>query len=158
MDAIGAFDDNVFFSAGEDVDIGIRLKPLGSFHDLGITVVHGHLYPEKSHVRFLLKKQFQLGQGLGALLRKFKRYPGSLQTAASHGLKLALFAGLCVKPTSAAALLALCVLAILYARKAFVPFRLRSLLIVPVNIAQFAVFLFAALVGLITGKQQFYYK
>jgi GT2 family glycosyltransferase len=158
LEEIDGYDAKRFFSAGEDVDIAVRLRKIGKVVDTGVRVIHRHLYPDRSSVKFLLLKQVQYGQGFGAIIRKYGRYSGSLFTGSVHVAKILLLAALFVPPLSLYALALLGVLAAAYSWRAFQVWDWRILAIIPVNIFQWIVFFASTVIGFVTGRQAIYYK
>lgn len=158
LEQIGGYDEERFFSAGEDVDMGPRLKAVGRIASTEVRVVHGHLYPARARLQGLFTKQFQLGMGFGAVVRKYGRYPGSAQTLYSHILKAGLFLALLIPPLCAPALGGLLVMGALYSLRAFSVRDSRIVLIPFVNVGLFATFLAGALAGWLSGRQSYYYK
>ena len=107
---------------------------------------------------FLFRKQNQYGQGFGAIIRKYGRYMGTTRTFTIHTVKILLLVALCIPPLSLLSLIALSAMAIAFSWRVFKVPDWRILLIVPVNIIQWAVFFFSSLVGFVTGRQAVYYK
>ncbi len=155
------FDGIRFFSAGEDIDMYLRLRRFGEVVNTEVEVVHGHVYPKQSRLASLFRKQAQLAMGFGALLRRHPdrllEYPlrGHLVT---HGIKAVLLAGLLIPAVRLPSLVLLLLLGAYYSRRALLTPDPRVLLVPFVNIGQFAVFIAYVAWGLITGRQTFYYR
>jgi cellulose synthase/poly-beta-1,6-N-acetylglucosamine synthase-like glycosyltransferase len=161
LEKLGGFDGARFYSAGEDVDMAIRLKDEGRIVSTEVRVVHGHKYPPNSAMMSLFRKQAQLAQGFGALLSKHWKkilQPELRSLAMVHGAKGLLVLGLFVPPLSLPCLLILLLLGTTYSRRMFKEKDRRVLLLPFVFAAQFVVFTAYALFGLIVRRQTFYYK
>jgi glycosyltransferase involved in cell wall biosynthesis len=161
LEKLRGFDGARFYSAGEDVDMAIRLKKEGRIVSTDVRVVHGHKYPPHSAMMPLFRKQAQLAQGFGALLAKhWKKIPGPelRPLVLIHGIKGLLVAGLLIPPVSLYCLLVLLAMGTMYSRRMFRERDGRVLLLPFVFAAQFAVFTAYAVLGLIVRRQTFYYK
>ena len=79
---IGMFDGETFRTAGEDEDMGLRLRMHKKIvKGTKAKVIHDHYFNCQSNMCFLkkiLRKEFSFGRAGGALRRKYPRYkPGS---------------------------------------------------------------------------------
>lgn len=160
LEALGGFDEEHFFSAGEDLDFTIRLRKIGELVSSGVWVIHAHRYPQKAPVLGIFRKQAQLGQGFGALVRKHWRYVFDrelLEHVLTHLVKAGLVFGLLVPVLSPWCFGLLFLMACMYSWRAFGLRDWRVVLIPFVNIGQFVVFIGYALIGLGSGKQTFRY-
>ena len=158
---IGGFDAVHFFSAGEDCDIEIRLGAIGKMIRSKVRVVHAHLYPVGTKAWALLRKQIQLGQGFGALLRKhFPRFYFNdiWGLFIIHCVKLSLFVLLCIPATFWPALAILILLGVVYSYRVFFAWDWRLVVVPFFNVIQFLIFIMAILRGLLGGKQQYDYN
>jgi len=158
LEHIGGFDSVHFHGAGEDIDIGYRLRQIGQILPTDVEVVHAHEHPEKLSILYLLRKQAQLGQGWGAILRKYGKHPNKSKAPYLHTLKAVLFVSLLIPPLSIYSASALLLLGAAYSWKALLLPDWRIVLIPFLNVLQFAVFLGATLVGIIKGTQVARYK
>lgn len=162
MEALGGYDEQHFFSAGEDVDIAVRLSKIGVILYSSMTVVHGHEHPKKSTIIYVLRKQWQLGQGFGALIRKHGielwKLPVMRLLIMVHGLKFFLLAGLLFPYIRLPCLVVLLAMVAAYSWKALFLADKRVILIPLVVTAQFVSFLVATAVGLVFGRQISDYK
>lgn len=158
LEAIGGFDTSRFHGAGEDIDIAYRLRRIGRIVDSGVEVIHAHVFPPDTTVSYLLKKQIQLGQGWGAILRKYRHHPNRSKTPYIHLTKAVLFAALCLPVTAPYAFVLLFTMATAYSWKALLTPDPRVLLIPFVNMLQFAAFLVGTLQGIALGRQSFRYR
>jgi len=161
MAEIGGFDAERFFSAGEDVDLYVRLSAIGRIVPAEVRVVHGHEHPKDSTVKYMLRKQWQLGEGLGAIWRihgwRLVRY-GVLMFTCGHVVKALLLVLLVVPPVSLYAAVILLAMALAYSWRALLVPDWRIALMPFVNIAQFAAVVGGAVRGYVNGRQNFNYK
>lgn len=65
---VGLFDEEEFRTAGEDFDIYLKIKKEGGIAYPNCKVLHYHKYTGKNR----LKKEIQLSEGFGVLVRKYK--------------------------------------------------------------------------------------
>jgi hypothetical protein len=162
MESIDGYDEKRFFSAGEDIDITVRLSRIGIVARSNVTVVHGHEHPKQSTIKYILRKQCQLGQGFGALIRKHGfRLCRNRETRflfALHGLKLFLLTGLLIPYLRLPCLLGLLLMIALYSGKALALKDRRVVFIPIVVLAQFLSFLGATVGGFVAGRQMSDYK
>ncbi len=162
LESIGGFDAEHFYSAAEDSDIFYRMIEDYKFINSDIRVVHNHIFPKNTRVLSLLKKQAQLAQGYGAVLRKHLplvfKYPRFFKMTMIHMSKGVLIIGLFFPQTFIPAAVILMLYAILYSWRALCTPDIRIILVPFVNILQFAVFSFFCLTGFLLGRQTFYYK
>jgi len=158
LQKIGGFDEMHFFSAGEDYDMVIRLGAVGKLAKTGVKVTHDHQHPPRRSFVSLLRKQGQLGEGLGALLRTHGCNRIYVDLVIAQGTKMVLFAGLLVPVARWGALFLLAVLSLAYSWRAFLQKDMRVLLIPFANLLQFAVLACAVMTGYLRGRQRFRYK
>jgi cellulose synthase/poly-beta-1,6-N-acetylglucosamine synthase-like glycosyltransferase len=161
LQRIGGFDECAFFSAGEDCDLLIRLEGAGRIVRSDVHVVHAHRYPAHTSLRSLFRKQRQLGEGFGALVRRHGRrmlMHDMRHLVFAHGLKLVLFLLLPVWPVTLLAAGGLLVLALRYSGRALWVADARVLVVPFVQVALFGVFLVGALTGWRRGRQAFDYN
>lgn len=157
---IGGFDTQRFFSAGDDWDLLIRLSAIGKVIRSSASVIHAHCYPPNAQLISLFRKQIQLGQGFGAVIRKsFPRLPGIAywQTFLVHVVKLGLCVLLLVPPCALPSFLLLLIMSIAYSWRALFVRDGRVLLVPFVTMIQFVVFSGSFLIGLLYGRQRFDY-
>lgn len=157
---IGGFDASHFFSAAEDSDIYIRLTAIGKLAPSTVTVVHAHHYPPSTKLRSLYRKQKQLGEGFGALLRKHIADPinpalrGLIMT---HFTKLAILLCMLIPPLTIPALILFITLGLFYAWRACLTPDIRVLLVPFVSMLLMAIFCLSMVKGFIQGRQSFDY-
>lgn len=157
---IGGYDSHRFFSAGDDWDLLIRLSAIGEVARSSASVIHAHCYPPKTQLASLFRKQIQLGQGFGAVIRKsFPHLPGFTywQIFLLHLSKLALCCLLFVPSFTFVALSVLLIMGIVYSWRALFVRDWRVPLVPFVVAAQLVVFSFSFLMGLLYGRQRFDY-
>lgn len=104
---IGLFNSKDFRTAGEDYDMYLKLKKLGSIEYPNIKLIHFHYYNWEKR----LKKELQLSNGFGALVRIYGRkmpnwYLGVLKSIPLLGYPLFLV-GINIKKLKFLSLLAL---------------------------------------------------
>jgi len=161
MVEIDGFDEDRFFSAGEDVDLYVRMSAHGRIVPAEVRVVHGHEHPKDSTVKYMLRKQWQLGEGLGAIWRihgwSLVRH-GLLMVTFGHAVKALLLLMLFVPPVSLYAAGVLLAMAVAYSWRALGVLDWRVLLVPFVNVAQFAALVGGAVRGFVNGRQKFNYK
>lgn len=158
LSGIGGFDEARFFSAGEDCDVVIRLSRVGRLIKTGACVVHGHQHPPRARFWHILRKQAQLGQAMGALVRKHGFHREYSSALASHIVKGVLFLLACVPGLTWWALGALLVMGALYSGRALFQRDWRIVLVPFANIIQFAVFVGFVVVGAGAGRQRVNYQ
>lgn len=157
---IGGFDATHFFSAAEDSDIGIRLTAIGRLAPSQITVVHAHHYPANTKLRSLFRKQQQLGEGFGALLRKHISIlvnPALRGLIITHTTKLVILLCILIPPLTVPALILFFVLGCFYAWRACLTPDIRVLLVPFVSMLLMATFCLSMIKGFIQGCQSFDY-
>lgn len=161
LEKIDGFDARRFFSAGEDNDISIRLRQVGVIVNSQASVIHAHDYPKTARLMSLFTKQAQLGQGMGALIRKHWNHllaPELRFYVAIHSIKALLLAGLFVAPVRWWCLVLLLALGAYYSWRAMCTADIRVIAVPFVNIVLFAVFVEFTVIGMCLGRQTFYYK
>lgn len=161
LEQIGSFDEEHFLSAGEDVDIIIRLQKAGTVVPSDIRVVHAHEHPLNTPVRSIIRKQCQLGEAWGALIRKhWHRIIFDQNTKGLfmiHSIKGFLILGLLYPAATPWSLTGLFIIAFLQAGRIFTV-RDRRIVLVPfLNVFLIAVFTFSSLAGFMKGRQSFHY-
>ncbi|MFA5042839.1 MAG: glycosyltransferase [Kiritimatiellia bacterium] len=156
---IGGFDSQHFFSAGEDVDMQVRLERVGVIVYSDVEVVHAHHYVKRADMLWsLLKKQVQLGQGTGAVIHKQWRWFHWESFAScffSHVPKLFLCLGVFIPVISSYALALLFLFGIIYSWRVFCMRDIRILIVPFVNIMMFYCFTSGLITGLVLGRQRF---
>lgn len=156
---IGGFDSQHFFSAGEDVDMQVRLTQAGVIVRSDVEVIHAHHYVERENVLWsLLRKQVQLGQGTGAVIHKqWRWFRGQLFLSCffSHAPKLVLCVGAFVPGISPYALALLFLFGIIYSWRVFLLRDIRVLAVPFVNIMMFYCFSAGLIFSWVSGRQRF---
>jgi glycosyltransferase involved in cell wall biosynthesis len=157
---IGGFDAGRFHVAGEDADIILRLESAWKMVKTEVRVVHAHCYPPDASLRSFFRKQRQLGEGFGALLRKhgLRLNREYWMLLAVHSVKIFLCAMSLIPFTALYALTALFLMGVLYAGRALKEKDPRVLLAPFAHMISFYVTSFAILKGLFSGKQRFDYN
>jgi len=157
FESIGGFDCEHFFSAGEDIDLTLRLQEIGRIVKSQVCVIHGHESPVKPKLSSFFRKQAQLAQGFGAVNRKHLRVlrSGKLVSRATyiHLLKALLLLGLFIPMTSIYSALLLLAMGTYYSWRAMLCFDWRIITVPFLNVAAFVVFVANAIIGFFTGSQ-----
>lgn len=161
LEKVGPFDEERFFSAVEDSDMVERLMKVGRLATSDVVVIHAHVHPPEAKFMALIRKQAQLGQGTGALYRKYwfsfafsRRW---LLITGLNAAKLFLPLGLFIPPITLYCAVLLVLLSLYYARWALLSRDWRVVLVpfaVPVMFAANGV---SQVRGFITGRQTFDY-
>jgi len=177
LEHLRGFDEKRFHNAGEDCDMVIRLGRIGGIIFSEARVVHTHRHPAHRRLRSIWRKQAQLGQGFGTVLRKHWKHVFSTELriiVIIHGVKGLLILGmlvpfiLCAPFFSVSLVWALvpsvfCTLVLLllgtyYSWRALFVRNWRIVLIPFVNVFQFTIFFVFTLAGVIAGRQRIKYK
>jgi len=165
LEKVGGYDEEHFFSAGEDADMVEKLWSIGTIAFSDVVVVHAHLHPPNARFKSALRKHTQLGEGTGALLRKRWHSLEFMRRAwlivGLNGLKLLLVAGVVVgiffPPVWLYALVLLLLLSIYYASWSLLSRDWRVVLIPFAVSVMFAFFAVAMVRAFIRGRQSFDY-
>lgn len=157
LDKLNGFDCDRFFSAGEDVDLEIRLEDEGKIIESTVKAVHAHQHPTESKLTAIFRKQAQLGEGFGAVLRKHikKVMHGDPIMGHSffHAIKIILFIGLLIPRCSLTSLLLLLIMGTVYSWRAFLSLDWRIFTIPFINVISFFVFTTGMATGFVKGRQ-----
>lgn len=163
LEKVGGFDDVHFFSAAEDADMVLRLMKVGTIAYSDVVVVHAHIHPPASRFISTLRKQAQVGEGAGALLRKhgfaWAFAPSAFPITAVNGLKLGLLVGAFVPilPVSLCSIALMLLLATYYGRWAMLTRDWRVVLIPFAVSLMFSVYALSMVRGFVLGRQSFHY-
>lgn len=161
LEKVGGYDEEHFFSAGEDADMVEKLWSVGKIAFSDVVVVHAHLHPPNARFKSALRKHTQLGQGTGALLRKHWRSLDFLRRAwlivGLNLLKLVLFIGIFIPPISLYAIVLMLLLSIYYAKSSLLSRDWRVVLIPFAVSVMFSFFAVAMVLAFIRGRQSFDY-
>jgi GT2 family glycosyltransferase len=162
LERIGGFDEARFYSAGEDADMIMRIWAAGQLASSDVVVIHAHQHPLSSQFISALRKHAQIGEGSGALLRKYWHTPDFWHRAwlivGLNLLKLALLIGIFIPPLSLYAVLLMLLLAGYYGRWAMLTRDWRVPLI-PITVSvMFSIFAVFMVRGFILGRQSFHYS
>ncbi|MDD2482694.1 MAG: glycosyltransferase family 2 protein [Candidatus Shapirobacteria bacterium] len=68
---IGLFDNKIFFRAGEDGDIFLKLNKIGQVVSTKATILHIHNQEDTFNYKKIIYKQAQYSEAQGALLKKY---------------------------------------------------------------------------------------
>ena len=158
---LGGFDEVHFFSAAEDADMNERLLAIGKISAVDTLVIHAHQHPPNARFKSVLRKHAQVGEGNGAMFRKYWHSTNFLRRAWTivgvNLLKLVLLVGIFIPPVSLYALALMLLLAAYYGRWAMLSRDWRVVL-VPFAVAlMFAVNAVAMVRGFVLGRQSFHY-
>ena len=163
LERLGGFDEVHFFSSAEDADMAQRLREIGKFAYSDVVVVHAHVHPPSARFASTLRKQAQVGEGAGAMIRKH----GLKWALASHtyyitainGVKLVLLIGIFVPilPVSLTSLALMLLFATYYGRWAFLTRDWRVVLIPFAVSLMFSVYAVSMVRGFVLGRQSFHY-
>jgi cellulose synthase/poly-beta-1,6-N-acetylglucosamine synthase-like glycosyltransferase len=163
LEKLGGFDDVHFFSAAEDADMVLRLMMVGTIAYSDVVVVHAHIHPPASRFTSTLRKQAQVGEGAGALLRKhgfaWAFAPSAFPITVVNGLKLSLLVGAFV-PVFHIWLVSIALMLLLasyYGRWAFQTRDWRVPLIPFAVSLMFSVYAIYMVRGFVLGRQSFHY-
>ncbi|MDR3458567.1 MAG: glycosyltransferase family A protein [Verrucomicrobiae bacterium] len=161
LEKIGGFDEVRFYSAAEDADIVERLCAIGTLASSDVLVIHAHKHPPEAKFKSVLRKHIQLGEGSGALFRKYWHSAGFIRRAwpiiGVNGLKLVLLVGLFLPPVTLYAAGLMLLLSVYYARWAMLSRDWRVVLIPFAVSVMFAFFAVAMVRAFIRGRQSFDY-
>ncbi len=162
LEQLGGFDETRFYSSAEDADMAERLLAIGKIASADVLVIHAHVHPKNAKFTAILRKQIQVGEGTGAMFRKFGlRYAFSrraLPITVLNGLKLFLWIGIFIPPICLYAVALLFLLAIYYGRWAILSRDWRVVLMPFAVAIMFGVYAFAMVRGFLLGKQSFHYE
>ena len=161
LEKVGGYDEEHFFSAGEDADMVEKLWSVGKIAFSDVVVVHAHLHPPNARFKSALRKHTQLGQGTGALLRKHWCSIDFMRRAwlivGLNGLKLVLLIGIFTPYVWPYALTLMLLLAIYYASWSLLSRDWRVVLIPFAVSIMFSVFAISMVAAFIRGRQSFDY-
>ncbi len=159
--SIGGFDAFTFHGAGEDWDVLFRLRSEGEIAKSNAYVVHAHCYPPKTGLWSFCRKQRQLGEGFGAIVRKhFPEYPERefQMIMLMHAVKFSLCIMSFIPITSVISCGVLFLFGILYSGRVLRERDIRIVLAPFVHVLGFYMLCFSILAGISTGKQNFDYN
>jgi GT2 family glycosyltransferase len=161
LEKLGGYDEEHFWSAAEDADIVERLWSIGNIAFSDVVVIHAHQHPPDAAFVSTLRKHTQMGEGTGALIRKYWRSPAFWGRAwiivGWNVLKLLLLICLFIPPITLYALGLMLLLAVYYARWALLVKDWR-VLVAPFGVALMFSFCAVAMVrAFIRGRQAFDY-
>jgi len=161
LEKLCGYDEENFFSAAEDSDLAERLCTVGKTVGSNVLVMHGHKHPAATRFTSTLRKHAQLGEGTGALLRKYWRSTFFLGRyyilMGFNGLKLLLLIGIFVPPVSLYAAILMLLLATYYGRWAMLTRDWRVVLIPFAVSLMFSVFAVSMVKAFICRRQSFDY-
>ena len=161
LEKIGGFDEARFFSAAEDADMVERIWAIGKLATSDVVVIHAHQHPPGAKLKSALRKHFQLGEGSGALFRKYWcSYPFWTRAWMIIGvnvLKLMLLIGIFIPPISLYALVLMLLLSTYYARWAMLTRDWRVVLVPFAVSLMFACNAVGMVRAFIRGRQSFDY-
>jgi GT2 family glycosyltransferase len=161
LEKIGGFDEARFFSSAEDADMVELLWAVGKIAMSDVIVIHAHQHPPKSAFKATLRKHMQLGEGTGALFRKYWHSWAFFKRAwpiiGVNVLKLVLLIGIFIPPISLYAAVLMLLLSVYYARWAMLSRDWRVVLIPFAVSLMFAVFAVAMVRAFVRGRQSFDY-
>ena len=161
LEKLGGYDEERFFSSAEDADMHERLCALGETACSDVLVIHAHKHPPSARFSSTLRKHAQLGEGSGALFRKYWRSPDFLRRAyviiGLNVLKLAFLVGMFIPPVSLYSAVLMLLLATYYGRWAMLSRDWRVVLIPFAVSLMFAVFAVSMVKAFLLGQQSFDY-
>jgi len=161
LEKLGGYDEEHFFSAAEDADMHERLCVLGKTACSDVLVIHAHKHPPSTRFSSTLRKSAQLGEGSGALFRKYCLSPVFIRRAyviiGLNGLKLAFLVGIFIPPVSIYSAVLMLLLATYYGRWAMLSRDWRVPLIPFAVSLMFAVFAVSMVKAFLLGQQSFDY-
>jgi len=161
LEKLGGYDDNHFFSSAEDADMHERLCALGKIACSDVLVIHAHQHPVSAQFRSTLRKHAQLGEGSGALFRKYLFSFDFIRRAyviiVLNALKLAFLVGMFIPLVSLYSAILMLLLATYYGRWAMLSRDWRVVLIPFAVSLMFSIFAISMIRGFALGRQSFHY-
>ncbi|HSY18350.1 MAG TPA: glycosyltransferase [Candidatus Acidoferrales bacterium] len=161
LEKVGGFDEQRFFSSGEDADMIELIWAIGKIALSDVVVIHAHQHPPNAAFKSALRKHIQQGEGSGAFFRKYWLSLRFLKRAwliiGVNGLKLVLLIGLFIPPVTLYAAVGMLLLSVYYACWAMLTRDWRVVLIPFAVSLMFACFAVAMVWAFIRGRQSFDY-
>lgn len=155
---VGLFDSNRFRTAGEDRDIEIKLRSTGEIVRVDVLFHHLHQVGKKFTFQQLARKECQLAECYGALLRRWGKKVGSSLDVIRLLLRpLVLLVAVLIFALGVPYFLSLVFLgavATMYSRSMFLKWDIKLLALPAINIAIFLLYTFFFAFGYVTGKQR----
>jgi glycosyltransferase involved in cell wall biosynthesis len=151
---VGLFNSNTYRSAGEDGDMGYKLRKIGTIVKTQSTAIHLHAYAPDFPLCAYIQKHAQLAEAQGTTLRNQSLDYFTPKSFAASFFRELLILGLFIPLVNKGVFIFVVLYAFIYTRHVFFePFDMRLCILPFVNIWLLVVSIVYSLKGFIGGKQ-----